>query len=100
MKEKIIKFEDLSYSREMLAAKTPNLIAIFINIILFLIFVSLAWMWFGEIDVVVKTNGVVRPSQNVSIVQNIRGGKVADNNYYEGKKDKKGELIYAIETDI
>ena len=99
MKEKIIDFEDLSYSREMLEAKAPNFIAIFIYLLLLLISVALGWMWFGEIDVVVKANGVVRPAQNDSLVQNVRGGKLEQLKYKEGKRVKQGELLYAVDTD-
>ncbi|AGB41839.1 multidrug resistance efflux pump [Halobacteroides halobius DSM 5150] len=98
MKERIIDFEDLSYSQEMLEAKVPNFIAIFIYLLITLLAVAFIWMWFGEIDIVVKADGLVRPAQEVSVIQNISGGNIKKLNYKEGQQVKKGDLLYKIKT--
>ncbi|PRX20633.1 multidrug resistance efflux pump [Orenia metallireducens] len=98
MRAEIINFEDLSDSREMLEAKEPNFIVTFIYLVLAIVVVALVWMWFGEIDIVVKATGVVRPIQNVSLIRNVNGGKIKEINFQEGEKVNKGELLYVIDT--
>ena len=98
MTQKIIDFKDLSESKELLEAKEPNFIVVFIYLLLILLIAFFVWMWFGEIDVVVKANGIVRPFQHDSLVQNIKGGRIKQLNYSEGKKVKKGDILYKLET--
>ena len=98
MKEKIIEFSDLSDSREMLEAKTPNFITFFILLILTIFLVAFIWMWVGEIDIIVKATGIVRPGQTVSMVYSSQGGIIEETNYFPGKKVNKGEKLFAVDT--
>ena len=98
MREEIIDFEDLTDSRELIKAREPNFIVIFIYIFIVLLSVAIIWMWFGEIDIVVKANGIARPSKNTSYIHNAVGGTIKSIYYGEGKKVKKGELLYIVDT--
>ncbi len=100
MKEKVINFDELTDSREMLRAREPNFIVIFIYFILILIFVSFLWMWFGEIDIVVKANGIVRPGKTISVIYNATGGEVKQINFKNGKMVKSGRLLYSLDTSF
>ncbi|MFW5980904.1 MAG: hypothetical protein ACOCRB_02650, partial [Halanaerobiaceae bacterium] len=97
MKEKIIEFSNLSDSREMLEAKTPNFISFFILLILAIFLVAFIWMWAGEIDIIVKSTGIVRPGQTVSTVYSSQGGIIEEINYYPGKKVNKGEKLFTVD---
>ncbi len=100
MRGQIIELAELTESREMLRAREPNFIAVFIWIVLFLLVVAFFWMWFCEIDIVVKATGIVRPGGNVSIVRSIYGGELKEVFYREGATVKKGELLLIIETSL
>jgi len=98
MREEIIDLSELTESREMLQAREPKFISSFIWLVLLLFASSFLWMWFGEIDIVVKTTGIVRPVGNVSIIRSIYGGKLEQIFYKEGLKVKKGDPLILIET--
>ncbi|MBA2133782.1 HlyD family secretion protein [Capillibacterium thermochitinicola] len=98
MREEIIDLSELTESREMLQAREPKFISSFIWLVLLLFASSFLWMWFGEIDIVVKATGVVRPVGNVSIIRSIYGGKLEQIFYKEGVKVKKGDPLFLIET--
>ncbi len=98
MNEYMFNLNDLSNTREFLERKVPNFMVIFIYIVFFLFFSFLVWMSVSEIDVVVKSNGVIRPNKNISIIKNINGGKLIEKNYTEGRKVKKGEILYKIDS--
>lgn len=98
MRAELIEFEQLTDSREMLEAKEPNFIVIFIYLLLIIFIAAFLWMWFGEMDITVKANGVLRPGQKVSIIRNINGGEVKEIRYNEGKRVKKGEYLYKINS--
>lgn len=100
MRGQIIELAELTESREMLRAREPNFIAVFIWIVLFLLAGAFLWMWFGEIDIVVKATGIVRPGGNVSIVRNIYGGELKEVFYREGAAVKKGDLLLVIEASL
>ena len=93
MRAEIVDFDQLTDSREMLEAREPNFMVVFIYLVLFLIVVAFIWMWFGEIDITVKASGILRPAKKVSVVWNINGGRIEEINYVEGKRVKK-EIYY------
>lgn len=98
MRGEVIELAELTESREMLQAREPNFIAVFIWVILLLLAGSFLWMWFGEIDIVVKATGIVRPVGTVSIIRNIYGGELEQALYREGAEVKKGAPLFKIET--
>lgn len=99
MKQIILDFDELSESREILEAKEPNFMVITIYLILFLLFVSIVFMWFAEMDIVARAQGIVRTQEDVSELRNISSGELIELNYYEGKKVEKGDLLYRIDTE-
>lgn len=100
MRAEVVEFNKLSDSREMLEAKEPNFIVIFIYLLLIMIIVAFIWMWSGEIDITVKGNGILRPAKKVSFVRNINGGLIEELNYQEGERVGKGDLLYIIDSTI
>jgi multidrug resistance efflux pump len=90
----LLDYEDLSDSRELLNAREPNFIAIFIYFLLLLLISAIIWLCLGEIDIVVKATGMVRTISHVSVIRNINEGIVTQLNYREGQRVQKGDLLY------
>src|SRR6056297_611193 len=98
MRYELIDFDKLSESREILEAKTPPFMSYFIYLVLLLFFVGFIWSWYGEVDIVVKANGVVRPGENVSNIINMQTGKINSINYEDGDYVQKGKILYKLDT--
>lgn len=98
MKGYIQDINDLSDSRELMMAKPHPFVAFFIYLILIIITITLAWTYFGEIDIYVKANGVVRPEETVSTITNKVTGRVEEIHYSDGNRVKEGELLYTIDN--
>jgi multidrug resistance efflux pump len=98
MKGKMYSIDDISDSREMLEARTPRFMSVFIFSLFFMLIVGFVWMWFGEIDESVKVTGIVRPLVPVSTVRNIAGGRVKTVAYKDESTVKKGDILYIIDS--
>ncbi|NOV00332.1 HlyD family efflux transporter periplasmic adaptor subunit [Paenibacillus sp. LMG 31457] len=90
--------KDMTDSRELYEAKAHPVISIFLYILVTLIAVALIWSYFGEIDIVVKGNGVVRPNEKVSSIKSKVNGKISEVHYSAGKKIKKGDILLVLES--
>ena len=100
MKNHILDFKDITDSREIFEAKTPPFMSIFIYGIFFMITLAFAWMWFGDIDEVVRADGIVRTKNPVSIVTNIVEGEVKEVFIQEDHHVNRGDLLYTLETTL
>ncbi|MBN1409844.1 MAG: HlyD family efflux transporter periplasmic adaptor subunit [Spirochaetales bacterium] len=98
MKERIISYQELSDSRELLEAKPHRALTAFIYLLAALVVVALAWMWFGYLDVVVNATGVIRPLSSVSLVRNTVAGEIRDLSFENGDIVKKGDLLFVIDS--
>ncbi|QEK12908.1 biotin/lipoyl-binding protein [Crassaminicella thermophila] len=97
MKYVIQDIREMTDSRELLESKPHPFTIIFIYILISILLIGLIWSYFGEIDVVVKAQGVVRPNKRISTINNMINGKVKEVYIEEGKKVKKGEILYTID---
>ena len=68
MKAILINSNEMSNSREVYDSKPNIFFTIFIYTILALFVVAFRWMYFGRIDVVVKSEGMLRPNNQVATV--------------------------------
>lgn len=86
----------MSDSREVYESKPSHFITIFIYTILVILTALFIWMYFGKIDIVVKSEGMLRPNSQVATVVNIYGG-ILDEIYIEdGSLIKEGDILYVI----
>lgn len=93
----IIKdIRDVSDSKEMYETKPNPFIGFFIYIILTLIILGGIWLYFGEIDIVSKGKGIVRPNQNMSAIRNQVQGIVTVSYLEEGHQVTKGDILFEI----
>ncbi|MCB2291445.1 HlyD family efflux transporter periplasmic adaptor subunit [Clostridium sp. CS001] len=97
MKNVIYNLKDITDSKELLEAKPHPFTTMLIYILIAFLVISIAWSYFGEIDIVIKSNGVVRPNEKVSKIINKIPGKVESINIQDGQKVKKGDVLYTIE---
>jgi len=84
----------------MFSAHPPRYGTWLIWILLAALSLAMAWAWFGEIDYVVKANGVLRPQANLSTVRNIISGKVKTVNLREGDQVSQGDVLLIIDTEL
>ncbi len=95
----ILDIKDMSDSKEVYESK-PNIISIiFIYSILIMITVALIWMYFGRIDVVVKSEGILRPNEQVSTIVNEYGGTLEEVKVIDGETVSAGDILYIIEHE-
>ena len=70
MKPILININEISDSRERYESKPNFFLVIFNYAVLGIMVVSLIWMYFGKIDIVVKSEGLIRPNSQVATVVN------------------------------
>ena len=97
MKGIIQDISEITDSKEIYAARPHPFLSIFIYILLVAIVAIGIWMYYGEIDIVSKGRGVIRPNENMSIIRNRIGGVISENHLEEGKEVKKGEVLFRID---
>ncbi len=99
MKPIIKNLNEMSDSRELMEAKTHPFISIFIGMLLLILLIALTWSYFGEIDIVVKANGMVRPNEKVSRITNKVIARVESVHFKSGQQVKQGDLLYTLERE-
>lgn len=99
MKPIIKEMKDITDSKEMYESKPHPFLGICICIVLFLIVGASMWAYLGEIDLVSKGLGVVRPNGHLSSIRNKTGGEIEYYNLKEGQNVTKGEVLFNINHD-
>ena len=98
MRHKTVSVRDLSYCRSMLSTQAPGFISLFIIFLLLLIAAALCWMWWGRIDIIVRTRGIVRPQKTISVVCSPRSGLLEKINYFSGQQVEPGDELFKVNT--
>ena len=97
MKPILININEMSDSREVYDSKPNIFFTLFIYLILGILIIAFLWMYFGHIDVVVKSEGMIRPNNPVSTVVNTFGGTLEAVNIVDGSCVQEGDILYSIE---
>lgn len=98
MHDYIIDINELSDSRELLEAKPPKVIKIFIYVLLAMLVAGFIWISIFSIEITIKSPGIIRPIQNISGVKNVVSGTISSILFKDGEYVDKGELLYKIDT--
>lgn len=93
----IQNLEDITDSKELIEAKPHKFTSIFAYGLIAMLFIALVWSYFGQIDIVTKTTGVIKSVDKTMTVLNEVEGKVTKVNFKEGQKVKKGDTLYKID---
>ncbi|MFO7815039.1 MAG: HlyD family efflux transporter periplasmic adaptor subunit [Halanaerobiales bacterium] len=96
MEYKYLDINDLTKKKYHKNSKNKLFLKLIILTILIIITIAIIWMFFGEIDVVIKTNGIIKFRDNISSVYNIEGGILEDIIDKNKGNIKKGELLFRI----
>lgn len=97
MREELKELDELSDSRELLEAKPNPIIPLFIYLFIFMLAIAFIWTYFGEIDEVVKANGVVRTNETVSTIRTQIPSQVTSIHFYEGQSVEKGDVLFTLD---
>lgn len=97
MREELKSLDELSDSRELLEAKPNPIIPLFIYLFMVILAISFIWTYFGEIDEVVKANGVVRTNETVSTIRTKMPNQVISIDFYEGQNVEKGDVLFTLD---
>ncbi|MDF2586713.1 MAG: hypothetical protein K0S41_554 [Anaerocolumna sp.] len=99
MKPILININEMSDSKEVYESRPNIIITIFIYLIVSILLVALIWMYFGHIDVVVKSEGIIRPNNQVSTIMNTYCGTIESVQVADGEYVNKGDILYVIEHE-
>lgn len=97
MKPILININEMSDSREVYESRPNIFFTLFIYLVLGILAVALIWMYFGRIDVVVKSEGMLRPNNQVATVVNTFGGTLEAVNVEDGASVREGDTLYTVE---
>lgn len=89
---------EMKLSRDFFQMEIPKELSRTVYLIVSVCFLIVLLMIFGQIDDVIKTQGVVRTKENVSFVQNVIAGKIVELNYEPGQKVFKDDVLYKIDS--
>lgn len=89
---------EMKLSRDFFQMEIPKELSRTVYLIVSVCFLIVLLMIFGQIDEVIKTQGVVRTKENVSFVQNVIAGKIVELNYEPGQKVFKDDVLYKIDS--
>ena len=97
MKPILMNINEMSDSREVYESKPNPMFDIFIYTFIGIIAVVLIWAYFGRIDIVVKSEGILRPNSQVATVLNTYGGTLDEVFINDGLLVNEGDILYIIE---
>lgn len=99
MKPILISMKDMSDSKEVYESRPNIFFSIFIYTILAMLMIAILWMSLGKIDIVVKSEGMIRPDNQVATVVNTYSGTISKVNVKDGAMVKEGDILYIIEHE-
>ncbi len=96
MKPILMNLSDMSDSREIMEHKIFPAGVVFIYMTLAVLLSGLTWSYFGELDVVVKARGQIKPSSKIHTLKNKITGTVTEVYVKNGDKVTEGDLLYSV----
>jgi hemolysin D len=97
-KNDTLKYEFLPAALEITETPPNKFGYIVLWMLIALIFIALAWAYFGRIDVIATATGKVIPDGNVKVVQSSAGGVVTTIKVNDGDTVKKGDLLVSLDA--
>jgi membrane fusion protein, peptide pheromone/bacteriocin exporter len=91
-------FKDFKYSYEFFDLKIPWVFTWFVFIVLSVIIAFFLWAGLCSFDIVVKTNAVLRPVEDVSSITNAVSGILQTKNFKNGQTVHAGDMLFVIDT--
>lgn len=94
--KEFMNINEMSDSRELLEAKPNPIIPLFIYLLITILVIAFMWTYFGEMDEVVKANGVIRTNETESTIRNQMSDEVHSINFFEGQHVKEGDTLFTL----
>ena len=98
MKPIIMDIQEMSLSKEAYDSRPNAFFVIFIYGVFAMIAVALVWTYFGELEIVVKASGLIRPNMQTAVVVNAVAGEIKDVRFSDGQQVKQGEILYLVDS--
>lgn len=99
MKPIIEDIKDMTDSTEMYNSKPNHFLIYFIYLILGMVVIALGWMYYRDIDIVVKANGIFRYEEDSTDISSGVSGKVESCNMEEGLYVNEGDVLLTIDVE-
>ncbi|SDT19894.1 type I secretion membrane fusion protein, HlyD family [Paenibacillaceae bacterium GAS479] len=96
---KLLEWNALTDSSEMLEARTPAAIRWFLFILPISIAAALVWSWYAQMDVVVKTQGVIKTNEQVAKIIHPSSGILEQVFIQQGQQVKAGDKLYVVNAE-
>ncbi len=98
MKYKYLDINNLTKKKYQKNSKDKLFLKLTILAVLIVIIIALIWMFFGEIDVIIETSGVIKYQDNISTVYSIEGGILSHIISENKTQVTKGDILFNIES--
>lgn len=98
MKSTLIPMKEASLSKEVYDKDPRRFFVAFIWFMFVLVGSALAWAYFGQMDIVVRAQGVIRPYAETETVINHLAGDLVQVQFYEGQSVQVGDVLFTIDT--
>lgn len=99
MKYKYLDINNLTKKKYQKNSKDKLVLKLIILTVLIIIIIALIWMFFGEIDVIIETNGVIKYRDNISTIYSIKGGILSNIINDDKLNITKGEVLFNIKSN-
>jgi len=98
MRKTIIDMGEISDSKEVYGRRPNPVIAVFIYGIVALLVTAIVYCCIGKMEIVVRTNGVVRPNDDVSTLSSLISGRITSVLFADGQIVKEGDVLITLDT--
>ncbi len=99
-KEDRLQYEFLPAAEEIVETPPSPFGRIVLWLITALLIVTLAWSYFGKLDIIAPATGRIVPEGSIKTVQPASAGVVTEIKVSEGQKVKKGDLLIQLDNSI
>lgn len=99
MKPIIVDMKDMSDSTEVYESKPNPFMTYVIYLILIILAIAGAWMYFSKLDILVKGNGLFKCDEEIYDVSSSVTGKVESCNVSDGQFVNEGDVLFTVSID-
>lgn len=99
MKPIVTDLRDISDSTEIYESKPNRFLVYTIYLFLLILAVGVGWMCLSKIDIVVKSDGMIRGNGAVYEISSGVSGTVKENHIENGKYVNEGDTLYVLHSD-
>ncbi|MEK5326125.1 HlyD family efflux transporter periplasmic adaptor subunit [Aeribacillus sp. FSL M8-0254] len=97
--DNVYEWEELTDSKELYVSKPRPISIIFIYILFAIIAFFLLFSYFGKKEIVIKAQGIVRPSKGTTTITSEIPGEISQINFKEGSTVEKGTTLFILNSE-